>query len=244
MIMVAIVLHLYYQDLWYEFKEKIEKLSSTDVDLYITVNKNSEYVDDMKTIAKDVFIVKNKGMDFGPFVYVWNEIKDKGYEYVLKLHGKKSEESNRKFGDNYGLYWRKALVNSLIGSKERFDSIVDFMSDNKEIYMAGSQLNFYDEHREPINHPNRLNCLESIEKLLNYVDSNEHGCFFAGSIFLVKCDYLKKFFKDCDLIKLYNEFEDYYSANGETLAHGIERVIGYGVPKHNGKFLGLDSVLL
>ena len=239
--MIAIVLHLYYQDLWKEFKRKIVPLLNDNTHLYITVNEESEYIDDMKHFAKELFIVKNKGMDFGPFIYVWNLIKDDGYDYVLKLHGKKSESSSKIWGPHFGTIWRNQLVNPIIKDVEKFHTIIDFMKENPFIHMAGSQRHFYDTYKEKINDGNRLNSLKSIEKLLQKVNSQEHGCFFAGSIFLVTSNYLKKFFGECDLNDLYEEFEDNYSSGGETLAHGLERVIGYGVETNNGKFLTLEN---
>jgi len=239
--MVAIILHLYYQDLWGEFKSKIIPLLNDNTHLYITINEESEYAEDMRSFSKNVFIVKNKGMDFGPFVYVWNMIKDDGYDYILKLHGKKSESASMKWGQHFGTVWRHQLINPIINTQEKFDTIINFMKENPTIYMAGSQRHFYDTEREHINHVNRINCLTSIEKLLKKVNSQEHGCFFAGSIFLITTDYLKKFFGDCDLKSLYEEFEEYYSSDGETLAHAMERVIGYGVESNSGKFLTLEN---
>lgn len=239
--MVAIVLHLYYQDLWNEFKSKIIPLLNENVHLYITVNDESEYIDDMKNFAKELFILKNKGMDFGPFVYIWDLIKDRNYDYVLKLHGKKSEVTNKRWHPEYGKTWRLQLVNSLIISPDKFNSVLDYMKNNEQIYMAGSQAHFIDKERELINSVNRTACLLSIQKLLKKINAPEHGCFFAGSMFMVKTEYLNKLFDGCDLKDLYEDFEDYYSSAGETLAHGLERVIGYGVEKYDGKYLILES---
>jgi lipopolysaccharide biosynthesis protein len=238
--MVAIVLHLYYQELWNELKEKIQPLLNDDVHLYVTINEETEYTNDIRLFAKEVFMVKNKGMDYGPFVYVWNKIKDMGYEYVLKIHGKKSEYYDKKFGSNFGIIWRMQLVQPLIKSKDRFYEIISFMKENDNVYMAGSERHFYDTYREPIDHVNRMNCVDKIDKLMNHVDSFNHGCFFAGSMFIVKSDYLHKFFNGCDLDLLYEEFEESYSPNSDLLAHAMERVICYGVEKHSGKFLTLS----
>lgn len=235
--MIAIVLHLYYQDLWEEFKGKIVPLLNDNTHLYITVNEESEYTDDMKKFAKELYVVKNKGTDFGPFVYVWNLIKDDGYDYVLKLHGKKSKDISKIHGMHFGTIWRHQLVDAIIKDVEKFYTIIDFMKENPSVHMAGSQRHFYDKERESFNHVNRSNCLNSINKLLKYVNTDNHGCFFAGSIFLVTTNYLKMFFGNCDLNDLYEEFEEYYSSKGELLSHGMERVIGYGVERHDGKFL-------
>lgn len=240
--MIAIILHLHYQDLWYELKQKIQPLLNDQIHLYVTINKETEYTNDIRLFSKEVFLIKNKGMDFGPFVYTWNKIKKNGYKYVLKIHGKKSESYNTKLGKYFGTIWRSQLITPLIGSKDRFYEVIDFMNNNDDIYMAGSERHFYDTYREPIDHVNRMNCVDKIKKLNNYVNSKYHGCFFAGSMFIVKTDYLKMFFGDCNLNDLYYEFEDYYSSNSDLLAHAMERVIGYGVDDHNGKFLTLGRL--
>ena len=237
--MVAILLHLYYQDLWYEFKSKIIPLLDENVHLYITIHEETEYTNDMRSFAKKVFTVKNKGMDFGPFIYSWDKIKDIEYDYVLKLHSKKSESSIKNMGKDFGTMWRKDLVDSIIKTKEHFYSIIELLKKSPEIYMVGSEKWFISENKETMDNEFRLRCLHSIQKLLKMVNSHEHGSFFGGSIFLVTTDYLKKLFGDCNLVSLYEEFEDYYSSYGETLAHGFERVIGYGVTKNNGKFYQL-----
>ena len=55
--MVAIILHLYYQDLWEELKEKIIPLLNETTHLFITVNKESEYTNDMMQYSKKIFIL-------------------------------------------------------------------------------------------------------------------------------------------------------------------------------------------
>jgi lipopolysaccharide biosynthesis protein len=60
-------------------------------------------------------------------------------------------------------------------------------------------------------------------------------------MFVVKSEYLHKFFGNCNLNTLYEEFEEYYSPNSDLLAHAMERVICYGVEKHKGKFLLLGT---
>lgn len=235
--MTAIILHLYYQDLWEEFKSKIIPLLNENVHLYITVNQYSDYVLDMQSIAKNVFIVKNKGTDFGPFVYIWNKIKDKSYKYVIKLHGKKSIISTRK---GYGDFWRNTLVDSIISSPEKLQSIIYAMENYPNIFMAGSKKHFQTRISEPESHCNRLDALNSIKKICKYVKSDMHGCFFSGSMFLTTTNYLNLFFSDCNLDELYNEFEEYYASDGSLLSHGLERVIGYAVETHNGNFLLLE----
>lgn len=229
--MIAIVLHLYYQDLWSEFKNKIAPLLSDDVHLYISVTEFTPIVSDMMLYAKDVYILENKGADFGPFVYTYNKIKDLGYKYVFKVHGKKSLH-NPRIGDT----WRKRLTEVLIENKEVFESVIGAMSADSRIYMAGPHSCFYDRVKEPIDGKGRVDCLPYIEKLNSFLDIDMHGCFIAGSMFAVSTEYLNELFKNVDLDKLYNEFRIGYFREA-SLEHAMERMIGYGVEHYNGKFL-------
>jgi lipopolysaccharide biosynthesis protein len=226
----AIVLHLYYQDLWPEFKEKILPILSDSTHLYVSINEETEYTDDIKQYATEVFLVENRGMDFGPFVFVYNKLRSLNYKYIVKLHGKKSLHT-----PGIGDYWRNSLVNSLIASAEHFLKIIDFMETDPEIFMASSSEFYHDIYRESLNHPNRLAALPFINKVRNFVNSGDHGSFFAGSMFIVTTNYLEKLFANVDLDELYKQFELGYSM--DSFAHGMERVIGYGVTTNNGKYL-------
>ena len=232
--MVAIVLHLHYQDLWGEFKDKISPLLSDTVHLYISVNEFTPIVNEMVEYAEDVFILENKGADFGPFVYTYNRIRSKGYKQIVKVHGKKSLH-NIKIGDT----WRKKLTQVLIESVEVFESVISAMNNDSRIFMAGAQSCFYDRAKEPIDGKGRTDCLPYIDKLNEYVNIETHGCFIAGSMFAVTTEYLELFFKDVDLDTLYNNFRIGYFREA-SLEHAMERMIGYGVEYHNGKFLVIN----
>jgi lipopolysaccharide biosynthesis protein len=229
--MIAIVLHLYYHDLWDEFKEKIIPVLSDTTHLFVTITHESEYIHEIKEYAKEVFIVENQGMDFGPFIFAYNKIQHNDYKYIVKLHTKKSLHS-----PNLGDWWREGLVNCLLESPDQFYHIINYMESNSDIFMAGSEAHFHNKLREPYNHPNRLEAVPAINKINTFLNVDDHGCFVAGSIFIVTTNYLNKLFNNIDLGSFYNEFNEGYSRGG-TLAHGFERVIGYGVETFNGKYL-------
>lgn len=110
---IAIVLHIYHTNLWRYFEEKLKSLD-TQFDLYITL------CDEVEDISKDILksfpsanITKypNKGQDIGPFLKTFKKIRNKDYDYLIKLHTKKCEY-NLSLGNN----WRDELVNPLISS--------------------------------------------------------------------------------------------------------------------------------
>jgi len=226
----CIILHLYYQDLWPEFKEKILPILSESTHLYVSINDETEYTDDIRKYSQEVFLVENRGMDFGPFVFVYDKLRTIDYKYIVKLHGKKSLHT-----PGIGDRWRNALVNSIIESPDQFNHIINYMETMPDIYMASSLEFYHDTDRESINHPNRLAALPFINKVRNFVNSDDHGCFFAGSMFIVTTNYLEKLFNNVELTELYKQFESGYSM--DSFAHGMERVIGYGVTTNNGKYL-------
>jgi lipopolysaccharide biosynthesis protein len=232
--MIAIILHLYYQDLWDEFKEKIVPLLNDNVHLYVTVNDATSTVQDVMLYAKDVYILENRGIDFGPFVYTYDKIRNKGYSHIIKVHTKKSLHNR-----NIGTEWRKKLTEVLIGNPEIFNSVIETMKHDDRLFMAGPYSCFYDRAKEPLNSNGRTWCLPAMEKLNLFFNIDMHGCFIAGSMFAVSTKYLDLLFNNSNLEKLYNEFEIGYSVN-TSMAHAMERMIGYGVEFHNGKFLILN----
>jgi lipopolysaccharide biosynthesis protein len=123
----------------------------------------------------------------------------------------------------------------MIESKEQFQHIIEYMEADPEIYMASSLEFYHDTDRESVMHPNRLAALPFINKVRSFINSDDHGCFFAGSMFIVTTNYLDQLFKNTDLDILYEQFEPGYLL--DSFAHGMERVIGYGVFTHNGKYL-------
>jgi len=108
----AIVLHLYYTDLWYYFLDYFKQLDNFD--LYITLPEDKYH---FKSIIQDSYInanvysVNNKGRDVLPFLEVIKYIDETKYTGICKIHSKKSP--HRSDGDK----WRNDLIYNLIGDK-------------------------------------------------------------------------------------------------------------------------------
>jgi lipopolysaccharide biosynthesis protein len=232
--MTAILLHLYYQDLWEEFKEKILPLLSDSVHLYVTTTEDTEIIRDIKRHAKEVFIVENRGADFGGFVWAYKLIKNKNYDFFLKIHSKKSLHN----GD-LGIIWRKKLTEVFFSDKDSFEKILVTMKKDSNIFMAGAYSCFFDRQREPLQSHFHLQNKETLKKLDSFLNISNHGCFFAGSMFMVSKKYLELLFKNVNLDTLYYSFDGEYSVEC-SLQHAFERMIGYGVDFYNGKFLIID----
>tara|TARA_B100002019_G_scaffold268657_1_gene260811 strand:+ start:2257 stop:2883 length:627 start_codon:yes stop_codon:yes gene_type:complete len=137
---IAIILHIYHTDLWRYFEEKLKSLD-TQFDLYITL------CDEVEDISKDILksfpsanITKypNKGQDIGPFLRVIKDIRHKDYNYLIKLHTKKSENFECKYQPEKGAMWRDELVNPLISSDETIIKNISMLEQTK-YKMCGSE---------------------------------------------------------------------------------------------------------
>jgi lipopolysaccharide biosynthesis protein len=223
----CITLHLHYQDLWPEFREKLQPLLNSAVHLYVTVNAESEYTDDMRSIAKEVYVIENRGADVAPFIYVYNKIQMLGYQTYLKLHGKKSVHT-----PGIGDAWRKSLYVPIV---EHYAHILQHVAAMNMPCMAGASHWYFDMVREPLNHPNKQNIREYLNAALTALNLTPEGSFFAGTMFLTNDIYLKKLFGGIDLDVLYERFEPGYHSH--SFAHGMERALGYGIHQFAGTYI-------
>jgi lipopolysaccharide biosynthesis protein len=225
----CIILHLYYLDLWNEFKEKLQPLlQNPDVHLYVTVTDSSNQIlDDIRKIAIELFVIENRGADVAPFIYVYNKIKHLDYATYLKIHGKKSVHT-----PGVGDWWRQE---SYFGIVENYNNILEQIVSIDTPWMLGNTIYYHDMFKEPNDHINRLNNIEFINKAAQLLNISNEGAFFAGTMWLVNSIYLTILFKDIDLDLLYNQFE--LGHIPKSLAHGMERVLGYGVQYYNGQYI-------
>lgn len=224
----CILLHLYYQDLWEEFKSKLEPILNNNVHLYVTITEdNTQYTDDIRSIAKQVFLVENRGMDVGPFIYAYDKVKDLQYASYLKLQSKKSLHSP-SIGDK----WRRDLYYPIV---ENYELLIGKIKDCDYPVMLGEYNYYYDMIREPKDSGNKIAAKPYLDKAVEELKISDEGSFFAGTMFLTNSVYLETLFKDIDLQKFYNKFELGY--HRDSFAHGMERALGYGIQHYNGTYI-------
>lgn len=224
----CIILHLYYQELWPVIRSYIDPLIDDNNHLYVTVcSDQSEYFEDIKSLAQNVYLLPNIGFDVAPFIYVYNKIKDMDYRTITKLHGKKSV----RFPD-VGQKWRTDLFNSLVGSKESYDFIMQHMKENDDSFILGPESYLLYENEESPNYKAIDNFITKWYELIP-INNKKGGSFFAGTMFICSKKYLDLLFKDLDLDKVYDLFEE--GGPEVSFAHGFERFIGFGVLELGGK---------
>jgi lipopolysaccharide biosynthesis protein len=228
----CIILHLYYQDLWPEFKEKLIPILNKNIDLYVSVTTlESKFISDIETYATKVFLVENRGADIGPFIFVYDKIKHNDYATYLKLHGKKTMH-NPKFGKA----WRQELY---FGIVDHYETILKHVSTILGHWMLGNGYHLMDMNSESNDHINRIQSLEFIKQAAAYLNVTYEGAFFAGTMWLTNKEYLEKLFDNINLDDLYKQFQPGHLTN--SLAHGMERVLCYGVEHHGGQYIKIGN---
>ena len=126
----AIQIHIFYTDLLGEFYDHLKGIS-VPYDLYIstdTEEKKKEiesffYINALSAGNVCVKVFENRGRDVYPFLAQLHD-RISAYEYLAHFHTKKSVNSD--FGD----FWRRSLLCSLLDGGERFDRIVQFLVKN------------------------------------------------------------------------------------------------------------------
>jgi len=128
---IAIHIHVFYEDLAKEISEYLTNMPF-QYDLFISVsNENSLNI--CQTIFEnlslcnnlEIKIAPNRGRDIAPFICLFGKELQK-YDYIAHLHTKKSVYNN-----NATLGWREYLFESLLGSKEQIQKILNLLDNNK-----------------------------------------------------------------------------------------------------------------
>lgn len=234
---LAVVIHLYYPEKWQFFAEKLNNIEMP-YDLYVTLNiKDAEFSENIYSYKKDAFVrvVPNRGRDVLPFIYLADKLNAAGYEYVLKLHSKKSKHRND------GSEWLESIVDNLLPNKLVVNKIMKALS-NEQTAIVGP-----DDHLVSLVRHMGSNAKE-LENLITKALGNEMSIkamanlselpYFGGTMFWMRLDALSPIL-DLTLLP-----EDFAAEKGQvdgTMAHALERAFSV-IPQLQGKSLYASSV--
>ena len=214
----AIVVHVYYPELWEEFARRLADLEIA-YDLYVTLTwRGPETQDLAERIRSDfpnayVACFPNRGRDILPFVSLVNAGAFDGYASVAKIHTKKSP--HRPDGGR----WRRHLVDGILprsGLRARLDG---FLADEDAgIWVADGQCfagaEWWGANRTTT---------EALLRRVELDDETADLSFPAGSIYWVKplvIGMIKALRLEAPL------FEAEEGQVDGTLAHAFERALG------------------
>lgn len=229
---VAVVLHLYYPDLWDYFNDRLKSLNRANFDLFVSVPA------DQKTAATNivqdfpeacVVFTPNRGRDVLPFLKIMHGLNGKGYEYVLKIHSKKSKHRSD------GKTWLRDIVNSLLPTDPELLKEIQKTLARKQTGLIGPT----DQYLTlPVNYEANKVFLRRVvanvesPKIAEEVDLHrfKYG-FFAGTMFWARIDAVQ------DVVSYGRHAELFELEQGQTdhtFAHAMERAFSL-IPELAGK---------
>lgn len=214
---IAVIIHLFYPELWDILTEKLKNISQ-DFDIYVTVpEKHSGLKLKYGNHKIMTFVVPNWGRDILPFLHVMRKIKYGNYNYVLKLHSKKSKHHSR----THAMKWLKYTIDSLLHDSDSTDNIISSLGDNIRIIGAKDFAVKMSKggDKELIN---RLNKYYEKTDAKNIINNLDDYMFSAGSMFWAK---IEAFDSILDRYIVADDFELEYGQLWNTMAHFIERDI-------------------
>lgn len=228
---VAIVIHLYYTDLWDEFKDKLLELDN-NFDLYISLTNGNKNIEDNIKINfpnSKIFWFDNKGMDIGPFFYILKYFveNDLNYDYLIKLHTKKSIKS---IGEDKGTAWRIGLVQSLIGSNEIFKKNISLFDLDSNNNIGGNPNHFYKDSNLDWIRDEMYNL--RLIKDINDSSQFDNMLIISGTMFMVRYKVYREFFTINDMDRILSHLTIGYERD-KKIEHKLERILSY-IPQLNG----------
>lgn len=218
---LLVVVHVYYEELWKELAESITCLP-VPFALRVTCVQRLPEISAMVHAtfpSAQVELVENRGFDIGPFLHVINSENLDDYDAVVKLHTKRNIPPHYVMRVNVeGSRFRDLLLN-FSRSPGRWSKALDtlFQRDTGMVGEGKLMLNRFSDS---------LGKYEGVKAVMHHVGLSFRGGFFvAGSMFIVKSQFLKPFQGHF----LLEDFEIPDRSKGDCLPHFLERALGYAV---------------
>jgi lipopolysaccharide biosynthesis protein len=217
---LAVVVHIFYKQEWLYIKSRL-KMLPVRYGLFITITeRNKDLIEKIKAEYPDavVTMVPNRGRDILPFLFTLLRLKAAGYEYVLKMHTKRS--THRSDGEE----WFKDLINKLLPSPKRVAAIVQMLEEGAG--MVGPAGHFISQQEYlGSNHGHMTKFLhdryedERADEIMGKLD--KYG-YFGGSMLWARIDAFDTL-QSVPFIP--EEFESERSQIDGTAAHAVERLL-------------------
>lgn len=215
----AIVVHVYYHDLWPEIAARL-RLLDFPFDLFVTITDTGNGA--AKTLAGRIraafpearaIPMPNRGRDIFPFVHLVNAGLLDGYRAVAKIHTKRS--LHRVDGDD----WRRTLIDGILPGAATGQRLREFLADpDAGIWMADGQ-----RYRDPGWWGSNFDITAWLLRRIEIRVERDRLEFPAGSMYWLKpvmIGMIRGLQLDQSL------FETECGQVDGTLAHAFERALG------------------
>lgn len=219
---LAVVVHLYYDDAWDTIASRLN-LIQEPYEVFVTLPERNYDIDlasSLPGVEIHKYIVPNRGRDVLPFIRVLQDISAQKYQYLLKIHSKKSQHRAD------GAVWFDELLAGLIPNAKTVKSIVSTLA-KKDTAIIGPAEHIVSLKRHMGSNEAILRHLltqtYSTKQADKVLDRREMYPYVGGTMFWARVDALEP------LLNLGLLPDDFQSEHGQvdgTLAHAIERYLG------------------
>lgn len=221
---IGVHVHLHYQDLWPEIRASLANLPA-GFGLHVTANEDNAAL--FASIAAEfpgaaITLVPNRGRDIGPFLALLGSGAFDRYDYVCKIHSKKSSVDGRE--SYFGRAWRRRAIVDLLGTPGQVGRIVALFDADPAVGVVGSAA-----LRQPNRRIGAAGALgenrERIEVLLARCAGRSVPAsvdFFAGSMYWFRPRALQAV-RALGIAP--GDFPEEPCRSDGTLAHALERVV-------------------
>lgn len=236
---IAVVIHLFYPELWDTLTENLKYISQ-EFDIFVTIpEKHRGLKLDYKDHKVIIILVPNWGRDVLPFLHVMRKIQAAGYEYVLKLHSKKSKQISRMDAT----YWLRATISALLTNRSSVNNIIKKLSGATKI-VGAREFTVKMSLGGDISIKTRTHQFYQPKTAKKIIKNIDNYVFSAGSMFWARTDAFD------DILSRHivaDDFELEYGQLWNTLAHFLERDIWINISDTYGKdslaFVASNGVL-
>jgi hypothetical protein len=189
---IAIVAHVFFEETWTDIAGALAQVG-VPFDLIVTTVADREQLQEeirRSFPQAEIIVLENWGRDVRPFLVLLEGGRLDRYDYICKIHSKKSADGGRKY---LGDIWRRRMLFDLIGAPGLAERIVKAFDADPSIGMIGSSA-----FRLPRNTYNdRLSWSTNRTLVLRYAEAmgvppeKFQLDFFGGTMFWVRPEALK-----------------------------------------------------
>lgn len=238
---VAVIIHMYYKDLFVRIMEYIENIPE-DMDIYITTSVQ-ENIDGLNRLLAEreienvqIRLVANRGRDCSALLIGCKDLVQ-NYEYICFIHDKKTSGNNGAF--TIGETFMADMFENLLGGQGYINNILDLFQENEALGLLAPPIPMHGQYFCLKN--NAWTCcfdktLELAEKIGIEINASEKKPpFVLSTAFWCRTEALKPLW-DCEFS--YEDFCEEPMAEDGTISHAIERILPY-VAQIQGYYSGI-----
>lgn len=221
----AVLVHLFYPELWPELARHLRSLDGTDFELFVSVAARHAGSGIEATIrdgfpGADVGYVENRGFDVGAHWQTLRRCDLSRFDVVLLLQSKMS--SHVRVGDA----WRQNLLGSLIGTPDIWRDNLRMLSSDPHVGMIASA--FHRNTRDVLICDEMRRTLEAVGMPTGFDQLKDHYEFVGGTMMILRAHLLADIYERTVSRIAFEPYETLTLARRRdaTFAHAVERVLG------------------